>query len=47
MLAFILKFVLSKLAKEPQAVVIATYKLIGNGHQIQLIKLLLIYVENH
>ena len=42
-----LKFVSGKLAKKPQAVLIATYKLIGNGHQIQLIKLFLIDVENH
>ena len=40
-------FVSSKLAKEPQAVLTAGHKLIGNGYQIQFIKLLLVDVEDH
>ena len=37
----------SKFAKEPQALLTATHKLIGNGCEIQFIKLLLVDVEDH
>ena len=37
----------SKLAKESQPVLTAAHKLIGNGYEVQFIKLPLVDVEDH
>ena len=40
-------FTSSKPAKQSQAVLTAAHKLIGDGCEVQFIKLLLVDVENH